>query len=260
MRARVLVQGILLAVGFPHRQAEAAGPPEDADAALPCRPTISCTAEFASPGTLEVEVGYVYRRGGPGVTERNTPFMLKLTAARWIQVELGSNGYTAAEGPPARYFDNVYAGLKFHVLDQGKIAPALAVSGLVSIPTPPQEGYWRAYDATFTAHASKDLGRIHADLNGGANLWRVQSHPLPQGLVALALSTEIVAPFSAMVESYFFSNAPPMNEDGGVLLAIGLSPKKWLVFDVGVDVGFFQATRAYSTFVGMTVVPAVLWR
>jgi hypothetical protein len=26
------------------------------------------------------------------------------------------------------------------------------------------------------------------------------------------------------------------------------------------DLGFFPATRAYSAFVGLTVIPAVLWR
>ena len=119
----------------------------------------------------------------------------------------------------------------------------------------------RAYDALFTAHASKDLGRVHADLNVGANLWRLEDHPLPQGFVALALSADLVAPFGAMAEGYLFSGAAPVAaRDGGFLFAFTHAPRRWLMFDLGGDVGFFPATRRYSVFVGMSVVPAVLWR
>ena len=34
----------------------------------------------------------------------------------------------------------------------------------------------------------------------------------------------------------------------------------WLTFDVGGDVGFFPSTRAYSVFVGMSIIPAILWK
>jgi hypothetical protein len=42
--------------------------------------------------------------------------------------------------------------------------------------------------------------------------------------------------------------------------AIDHSPRPWLVFDCGGDVGFFPSTRAYSLFIGMTIVPVLLWR
>jgi len=48
--------------------------------------------------------------------------------------------------------------------------------------------------------------------------------------------------------------------DGGFLFAINHSPKPWLMFDVGGDVGMFPSARAYSVFVGMSVVPVLLWR
>ena len=180
-----------------------------------------------------------------------------------MQLQLGSNGYTAAEGDvPARFFDDVIMGLKLHLADQGKALPSLAVSGAVSLPTTPgQEGYLRTFDALFTGYASKDLGPVHADLNAGLNLWRLEDHPLPQGFVALAFSADLVAPFGVMAEGYAFSSAAPVSpRDGGFLFAFTHAPRRWLMFDLGGDVGFFPATRAYSVFVGTTVIPGVFWR
>ncbi len=241
----------------------AAGLPEDGDHAAPCRPTVACTADLAPPGTFEVEAGFLYQHAGTGATQRSSPVLLKLTAAPWLQVQVGSNGYTVAEGDaPARFLDNVVLGLKLHLADQHEARPSFAISGSVSLPTwTGQDGYTRTYDAFFVGYASKDLGPIHADLNLGANLWRLDDHPLPQGFGALALSTDLVAPFGVEAEASLFSSAAPVAErDGGVLVALTHTPRKWLVFDLGGAAGFFPATRAYSVFVGMTVVPAVLWR
>ena len=63
-----------------------------------------------------------------------------------------------------------------------------------------------------------------------------------------------------MVENYYFTDATPLaGRDGGCLFALSLSPRPWLIFDFGGDVGYFSATRAYSSFVGMTIVPVRLW-
>jgi hypothetical protein len=244
----------------------AAGGPQDSDRVLPCRPTIACTAELVPPGTFEIEAGYLYRAATPGAglaTQRSSPVLLKLTVATWLQVQVGSNGFTVAQGDaPGRFFDDVTLGLKLHLLDQAGARPALSLSGTLSLPTPAgQQGYLRTYDALFIGYVSKDLGPIHADLNVGANVWRLEDHPLPQGWTALALSMDLVAPFGVMAEGYYFSPAAPVaTRDGGFLFAFTHAPRRWLMFDLGGDVGFFPATRAYSAFVGMTVIPAVLWR
>jgi hypothetical protein len=64
-----------------------------------------------------------------------------------------------------------------------------------------------------------------------------------------------------MGEAYYFTDAAPVApRDGGVLFAVSHSPRTWLVFDVGGDVGWFPSTRAYSVFVGASFIPAVFWR
>ncbi len=242
--------------------ARAAAPPDDETKSLPCRPTIACTADIVTPGLFELETGMLFRHLGTA-KQWSFPFLAKLTVARFAQLQVGSNGYTTQfDGEPARYFDDVTGGIKFHLLDQHPALPSLSVSGAVSVPSvEPQRGYVPSVDALFIAYITKDFGPIHADLNLGANDWGMDSTPRAQAWGALAVSAPLPPPFGVMVESYYFSNALPFSaRDGGLLFAISASPRPWLVFDFGGDVGYFPKDRAYSTFVGMTIVPVKLWQ
>jgi hypothetical protein len=67
--------------------------PGDEDHALPCRPTIACTADFIPPGGVEVELGYLLRRLAGGVLQHSTPVLVKLTLAEWVQLQVATNGY-----------------------------------------------------------------------------------------------------------------------------------------------------------------------
>src|SRR5262249_15049422 len=87
--------GTVLLLAIPAR---AAGWPDERDRVLPCRPTIACTADLVAPGTLEIEAGYLYRRAAGGAVQRTWPFLIKLTVAPWVQLQVGSNGYTASPG------------------------------------------------------------------------------------------------------------------------------------------------------------------
>jgi hypothetical protein len=253
----LLVSAALLALPV---SALAVEPPDDTHS-LPCRPTIACTADIVPPGSFELETGALFRHLDSGDRQWSFPFLAKLTLARWVQLQVGSNGYTHEQGTdPAHYFDDVTTGVKLHLVDQGSLAPSFSLSGALSLPTVPQDGYVRTTDALFIAYITKDFGPLHADLNLGANDWRVND-PRPQEWVALALSMSLPAPFGVMVENYYFTSALPIaTRDGGTLFAISHSPKPWLVFDFGADVGYFPSTRAYSTFVGMTIVPVLLWK
>ncbi len=228
---------------------------------LPCRPTIACTADLVTPGALELEAGALYRRLGADGRQWTLPFLAKLTLAEWFQLQFGSNGYTVSRGDVRSNFqDDLEIGGKVHFLDQGALAPSLSASALASIPIFRATGYARTYDALFTLYASKDLGPWHGDLNIGENVWRVEGSPRPQEYAAFAVSRELVPPFGVMAEVYGFSGALPIaTRDGGFLFAISHSPKPWLMFDFGGDLGFFPAVRKYSAFFGVSLVPALLW-
>ncbi len=231
-------------------------------ASLPCRPTIACTADLVVPGALELEAGSVYRSLNGSAQEASFPFLLKLTMARWIQLQVGSNGYTALHGPAeARYLDNVAAGLKFHLVDQARWIPSISLSFTASVPTWVQDGYSRADDVLMTAYASKDFGPLHADFNAGYNRFAVNADPVSQEWLSLSLSTSLPGSFGLMVENYYFTAADPSaTKDGGGLVALSYSPASWLVLDAGCDIGYVPSTRAFSVFSGMTVVPVRLWR
>jgi hypothetical protein len=243
------------------RDARSAEPPGDTRT-LPCRPTIACTADLVPPGAFELEAGTLFRRLGANGRQWTFPFLAKLTMADWFQLQVGSNGYSIAHGDvPAQFLDDVQIAGKFHLLDQGGLIPSLSFSATASIPTFQGQGYLRTYDALLTAYVTKDFGPLHADLNFGENVWRVEGDPRPQEFIALALSMNLPPPFGIMAEGYYFTDASPIAaRDGGFLFAINHGPKPWLMFDLGGDVGMFPSTRAYSVFVGMSVVPVLLWK
>ncbi len=161
--------------------AAAATLPDDSFHALPCRPTIACTADLIPPGGIEIEGGYLVRRLGGGVLQHSTPWLLKLTLAEWVQLQIGSNGGIFAgtpQAPSARYLDDVTVGLKLHLQDQDDAAPALSFSATLSAPTlGGQLGYLYTYDLLFALYVSKDFRWLHVDLNAGADLWRIEAAP-----------------------------------------------------------------------------------
>jgi hypothetical protein len=235
--------------------------PDDTQAA-PCRPTIACTADLVAPGAFELEIGGIYRSLGGGLKQFAVPFLAKLTAMPWLQLQVGSNGYTYEHGPDGvTYFDDVDLGAKFHLVDQSGLRPSLSASFAVAVPSDDMADHAEDYALLMTAYASKDLGPLHGDLNVGLNRLGLRGEPVDQAWVALALSTSLPRQFGAMVENYYFSPALPLaTHDGGTLLALTYTVRRWLVVDAGADIGYFSSTRAYSVFAGMTVVPFVLFR
>jgi hypothetical protein len=244
------------------RSARAVEAPDARDSAHPCRPTISCTADLTSPGTLEIEAGELYSATGGGGHQASFPVLLKQTFTPLLQLQVGSNGYTfLGPTPRVHYLDNVVFGPKLHLLDQGAVRPSLAVSAQLGQPTFPAGGHTRSEDAFFTAFASKDVGPIHGDFNVGLDVWQLDATPRSQVFAALALSTALSPILSVALEGYVFSDAAPVaSHDGGIRGAFGFSARPWLVVDLGGDAGFFPDTRAYTFFVGATVIPAVWWR
>ncbi len=243
------------------RDAYAVGVPDEDAKSLPCRPTIACTADLVKSGQFEIETGMLFRRLG-AARQWSFPFLAKLTLAPYAQLQVGSNGYTEqSDAGPVRYFDDVTAGLKLHLVDQRAFVPSVSLSAAIALPvTGDEPGYVSQENAFAIGYVTKDFGPLHANLNLGLNDWGVDRGSTLQEWVALALSVPLPAPFGLLVENYYFTDATPAaGRDGGCLFALSLTPRPWLVFDFGGDVGYFPASRSYSSFVGMTIVPVKLW-
>jgi hypothetical protein len=233
---------------------------------LPCRPTISCSADIVPPGALEIELGYAARRVRPDGFIHTQPLLLKLTVLSWLQLQAGTNGYVLTSGEVSRtlrYFDDISIGLKTHFFDQTDQAPSLAASAAVSVPSP----YYRnkafpfAYDASFWVYASKDFGPMHVDLNGGLNVWQFDvPQRSTQPFVSLAGTLTLPYGLGAMAETYWFDDGGPIAlRDAGLLLAGSYAPDRRVMFDAGGDVSLYPSTRAYTLFVGVTFIPLRLW-
>ena len=185
LRASSIILALLLLAPV----VRAAESPDSRDKVLPCRPTIACTADITAAGTSEVEAGALFRRVDDTGRQWTFPLLTKLSLSRFAQLQVGTNGYSIARGRvPAQYLDDVTVGPKLHLVDQGALVPSLAFSAAASIPTFRRAGYERTYDALLTAYVTKDFGWLHADLNFGLNVWRVEDAPKKQPFVALALS------------------------------------------------------------------------
>jgi hypothetical protein len=241
---------------------------EDSDGTLkvlPCRPTISCSADIVPPGALEIELGYAARHVRPDGFFHIQPILAKLTILKWLQVQLGTNGYVLTSGDVSRslrYLDDVSVGLKLHFLDQSALAPSLAASAALNIPTPYRnDSFPFAYDASFWVYASKDYGPLHVDLNGGLNIWQfdIRERSL-QPFVSLAAAIALPLRLGAMAEGYWFDDGGPIAlRDAGLLTAASYAPSPRVLFDAGVDWSFVPATRTVTLFTGVTFIPGRLW-
>jgi hypothetical protein len=256
-----LLAGACLGVAFlPGRSARAVDAPGDDDHAQPCRPTITCTAEIMSPGQLELELGGQQAHAS-GANAWSVPFLLKQGLSSWLEAQVGSNGFTLLrDGVSLQYLDNVNVGPKLRFVEQGEVVPTLSASAQVSVPTFAADGYAHVTDLLFVAYASKDIGPIHVDLNGGFNVLNL-SGAVTQGTVSGVLSKSLPLNLGVELEAYYLSEAlPVLPHDGGGRAALTFSPKPWLVLDAGGDIGFFWSVRQYTLFAGLTVIPVVFWR
>jgi hypothetical protein len=251
--------------------ASAAADDEDTVRVLPCRPTISCSADIVPPGAAEIEAGYAARRVSEGGYVETEPVLLKLTLLRWLQLQAGTSALVYSLGAVPRrldYVDDLTAGVKLHLLDQTSYTPSFALSASLSVPSfDPDTEAPGGYAASFWAYASKDFGApgspgaLHVDLNGGFDVLQpgvADQRARPFG--ALALTESLPLKLCAMAEVYAFGDGGlPAPRDAGVLGAVGYAPKPSMMFDVGGDVSAFPATRTFTLFAGVTFVPGRLW-
>ena len=267
MTGRLYAAPLLLLVVpalFAPELAHAAGLPDDTYRVLPCRPTISCSADLVPPGTLEIEAGYAARKVPPNGWIHDQPILVKLTLLERLQVQVGSNARVFTTGTvvrSTRYLDDISFALKPKLLDQTPLLPSVAVSAALSIPSWDRaQDFPFAYDASFWGYVSKDVGVVHVDLNGGLNIWEFDRTPIYQPFVTMAVGAPLAFGFGTMLEIYDFDGAGRFSPaDGGILGGLSYSPRPWLMFDAGADVSLHREARTVTLFSGMTVIPYDFW-
>jgi hypothetical protein len=233
--------------------------PADADEstrdvrALPCRPTVACTANIAPPGVVELEVGYAASLR-TGAWQQGFPILLKLSATHWLQLQVAA---TASLVGTSASFTSVALGGKLHLQDQDGARPSVSLSAALGIPAVAAS----TWSLLATIYVSKDVRWLHFDFNLGASILGLEHTQHFQPLLALALSTELRHHVTPMLELHLITDAAPLAPlDAGVLAALSWAARGWLVFDAGLDVSFVQANRSVTLFAGVTIAPTRLWQ
>ncbi|HEX7663082.1 MAG TPA: hypothetical protein VF407_01155, partial [Polyangiaceae bacterium] len=196
--------------------------PNDEDEALPCRPTIACTAQITKPGTSEIELGALSKRTSDG-RSLTTPFLLKFTLEEWLQIQVADNGFTHSTGADKEdFFDEVSFGAKIHLAKETTFLPEVSLSAELAVPSyTGQPNAIVGYDAFFTGYATKNFGPVEADLNVGVTEFGIAKNAKTQGWSALALSLDLNLPVGVMGEIYEFTGAAPFApRDAGALFAV----------------------------------------
>lgn len=227
---------------------------------LPCRPTIACTADLVPAGSFELEAGAFVRTAPGAPAAYSAPFLAKLSLTDWMQLQLGSAGPTWSDGQLVMDVAVVIA--KVRLLPQGAWTPSLSLSlGGVFGVTPGSQTYQPVEGVQAALYASRDIGRLHVDVNVGYNVMTVAGTDFEHGYWG-ALSTSVAwsSVFGTFHELYYFSpQVAGGARDGGFLFGVTLSPSPSVMFDLGGDVALFQSTRTANAFVGVTFVTERLW-
>lgn len=222
--------------------------------ALPCRPTVACTADIVPPGMFEIEMGYQLRKTQLD-TGHSLPFVLKFSMFQWLQLQIGGGGLSF-RGDDI-HFEDLYAGFKFRLIEQTDVLPSFGFSAMLGSPVRAEsEDYQRNWNGLFAAYVTKEKGIVHGDFNFGFNLLQMQAEPKVQLWGALAVSVALPHQFAIMGELWGMNDALPVaTRDAGFLFALAWAPAPWLVFDIGGDLGLIQEVRQFSGFAGLTIIP-----
>ena len=222
-----------------------------------CRPTIACMAEIGPAGFFEVEAGYG-AKVATGSAMHSGQLLLKYSLFNNLQLQLATNNlFLVGPNTPARGVDGVMPGVKWLINKQGSWAPSNALSVHLMMPTHSfAEASQQTFDLQAWWYVSKDISFVHADFNLMLSVYDLGGTPIPQGLSTLAVAFDLGKGWGLFTELYStWGNAQAVPLDGGSLNGICFAPIDELVFDLGADIGLYQANRSFSVFAGVTFVP-----
>lgn len=218
--------------------------------AQPCRPTVACTAELVPAGHVEAELGTFI---SPSASTGALNALIKVSVLDWLQVQVGSDNFFVRTPEQTAVLDGAVAVLKARLFPQGAWAPTTSLSTRLVVATrPPLPALQTGFDWGVTAHLSKDVGPLHFDLNGTFSLLGLRE---AQGQGAFVTAWGLPSGLGLALEVHSTFGNPRLSNDGGARVVASWSPVGALVFDLGVDVGFFPGTRAWSVFGGLVFVP-----
>lgn len=250
MRA-IAFAGCLLIAVWP----AAAWPQDETPSAVVQRPTETETAVTVAPGYAQFD-------GGVFLAERlvETPATIRFGALRGLELLAAVSPiviHDSGEPDERSGVGDLAAGAKIWFVDQGAAMPALALQGLVKLPTGEDAVSSGELDYSMTGIATRRYTRLVADLNAGLDLLgREQSdgdHVFDEVWRAGASAVWMPAERFSYVAELFGRFVPDRDIDQ-VTLNLGLiyGANESFLIDGGVRLGLSEdASEAAFTF-GLT--------
>jgi hypothetical protein len=253
--------GIAVALALPAALAAA-----DPIQVNPNRPTFATPAQTTQRGVAELEVGVEHTAWRDDADLFFTPYLLKLGVLSGFELRLGGNGLlrqTADAHPAVSGFGDLSLGAQWRFLHQGPLGFDYAVQGDWKLPTGSASkglGSGEA-DQTLMALASRDFGRVHADVNVLETwLGRPTIGHDRQPAATVSVSGTMTARWSLTGEVYTIGRTSSAARIVSNLWALAFKVSPRLVLDGGADVGLSHAAPRVSLFTGLTVGLARLYR
>lgn len=212
---------------------------QDPHAAQPERPTVATHAGTVAPGWFEIETGIEADRFDDGTHGQGFPTFLKFGIASHLQLGIGVPAVRPAGSSLG--LGDVYAGLKWRLLDQAPVLGDFAILPVLKLPTG-SESAGRGTgttDVSILAISSHSIGEVALDINVGYTRRSGDGTAAPRDASVWTVSTggPLTGPLGFAAEIFGYpGTSGPAGADGIVALLGGptVTLEPWLVLDAGV--------------------------
>ena len=224
----------------------------------PNRPSFANPATVTMPGVAELEWGLQRTLYTDGSRSDYQPTLLKLGLSEDFELRLGWNGWARNEDPSGAAVTgptDPSFGFTWRLFRQDALGADLAISYTHKVPRASVlKGIGSgAPDDTLILLASKDFGKLHADLNALETFVGVPGGGrLRQPAAALALTHPLEGSWSLGAELYAIGGGEAGPRIVSTLWNVAYQVSPRLVLDAGFDHGLNAEAPRWNYFVGLT--------
>ena len=250
-------------LALPAALASAQEPSQEASEAIqPDRPDVTNGTRIVPTGIVQLEIGGLYSRTGPGATAANSPLTVRVGLTDWIEARIGTDGLTTQNisGSGATGFGNVQLAAKLRLWAEPGGAPVLSILPTINLPTADASRGLGSGDADYTVAVltgTDFLRRGHVDINYGIGaIGAGQGRPhFVQHLLSASVSEAVTDRWNPYIELFWFSRSDidgtsVTSLDTGVIYELG----SHFAIDGGVQFGVGGPSTDFGAFGGVSMI------
>ncbi len=228
----------------------------------PDRPDVTNGTHIVDTGLLQIEIGGLYTKVGPGQRAFGSPVTARLGVAEWLELRVGNDGvlWQRDVDGEATGVGNTQLGAKLRLWADPGGLPVVSILPTVNIPTASVEKGLGSGDADYTIAVltGTDFAvRGHVDVNYGIGAIGAGGG-LPhyvQHVVSVSASVAASDKWDPYFEAFWYSRQDPL---GGAMSAVDfgtiytVTPS--LAVDGGLQVGVSRAAPDIAVFGGISII------